>query len=75
MSPTRHRVLIRTLSILRGLEAGRRVTVTGLAAEYHVSPRTIWRDFEAFQDAGYPICAYPDSGEGAPKEFWLQRKR
>jgi predicted DNA-binding transcriptional regulator YafY len=73
MSPSRHRVLVRTLSILRAMEAGGRYTLRRLAVEHHVCERTIRRDLEAMQQAGFPIGRTPDTGEGLPGLYWLQK--
>lgn len=52
----RHTEIVRQWTLLRTLEASRLgVTVNQLARELRVSTRTIWRDMEALQTAGFPL--------------------
>lgn len=49
----RSATLIRTLSLLRVLEQGRSFTLYELAQRFGVTTRTIRRDFQALEAAGY----------------------
>jgi predicted DNA-binding transcriptional regulator YafY len=51
----RNQEVIRQWSILRDLEASRRATIDELAERTGVSTRTIRRDLEALQAAGFPL--------------------
>lgn len=51
----RNQEVIRQWSILRDLESSRRVTIDELAERTGVSTRTIRRDLEALQTAGFPL--------------------
>ena len=51
----RNQEVIRQWSILRDLESSRRVTIDELAERTGVSTRTIRRDLEALQAAGFPL--------------------
>ncbi len=52
----RNRQVVRQLSILRRLASARvAVTYYELAEAFSVSSRTIRRDFEAIQEAGFPV--------------------
>jgi predicted DNA-binding transcriptional regulator YafY len=51
----RNAEVIRQWNILRAIEASRRATIDGLAAQEGVSTRTIRRDLEALQAAGFPL--------------------
>ncbi|MAG70483.1 MAG: hypothetical protein CL471_09370 [Acidobacteria bacterium] len=62
----RNAEVIRQLSVLRELEASRRGTIDGLAQKMAVTTRTIRRDLEALQTAGFPI--YDEQVDG--KRFW-----
>lgn len=49
---------IRQWKILRTLDARRQgATVTALAEELGVTPRTIWRDMAALQEVGFPLTS------------------
>jgi len=67
----RNAEVIRQWSILRDLEASRRVTIDELAARTGVSTRTIRRDLEALQTAGFPL--YDEVHDG--KRFWTLEHR
>jgi predicted DNA-binding transcriptional regulator YafY len=58
----RNAEVIRQWKILRRIEAGRLTTVRDLAEEHQVTERTIRRDLEALQEAGFPL--YDDRHEG-----------
>ncbi|HJO38570.1 MAG: transcriptional regulator [Vicinamibacterales bacterium] len=62
----RNAEVIRQWSVLRELEASRRGTIDGLAQKMAVTTRTIRRDLEALQTAGFPI--YDEQVDG--KRFW-----
>ncbi len=51
----RNSEVIRQWKVLRGIEAGRFASVPELAREHKVTERTIRRDLEALQEAGFPI--------------------
>ena len=51
----RNAEVIRQWSILRDLEASRRLTIDDLAARTGVTTRTIRRDLEALQASGFPL--------------------
>jgi predicted DNA-binding transcriptional regulator YafY len=54
----------RLLAIIILLLNRKRVSATQLAEYFEVSPRTIYRDLEAINQAGVPIVAFPGSGGG-----------
>jgi predicted DNA-binding transcriptional regulator YafY len=58
----RNAEVIRQWKILRRIEAGRLTTVRDLAEEHQVTDRTIRRDLEALQEAGFPL--YDDRRDG-----------
>ena len=62
----RNAEVIRQWSVLRELEASRRETIASLARKTEVTTRTIRRDLEALQTAGFPI--YDELIDG--KRFW-----
>ena len=62
----RNAEVIRQWKILKTIEAGRFVSSAKLAAAYGVTERTIRRDIEALQEAGFPI--YDDRADG--KKVW-----
>jgi predicted DNA-binding transcriptional regulator YafY len=67
----RNAEVIRQWSILKELEASRRVTIDDLALRTGVTTRTIRRDLEALQTAGFPL--FDETHDG--KKFWtLERK-
>ena len=67
----RNAEVIRQWSILRDLEGSRRVTIDELAERTGVTTRTIRRDLEALQLAGFPL--YDESHEG--KKYWTLEQR
>ena len=62
----RNAEVIRQWKILKTIEAGRWTSSADLAAEHGVTERTIRRDIEALQEAGFPL--YDDKREG--KRVW-----
>jgi predicted DNA-binding transcriptional regulator YafY len=62
----RNAEVIRQWSILKDLEASRRVTIDDLARRTGVTTRTIRRDLEALQTAGFPL--YDETHDG--KKYW-----
>ena len=63
----RNAEVIRQWSILRDLEASRRLTIDDLAERTKVSTRTIRRDLEALQASGFSL--YDEQIEG--KRYWM----
>lgn len=67
----RNAEVIRQWSILRDLEASRRLTIDDLAHRTQVSTRTIRRDLDALQAAGFPLFDEVEEG----KRYWrLEQK-
>jgi proteasome accessory factor B len=62
----RNAEVIRQWKILKTVEAGRFTSSARLAAEHGVTERTIRRDVEALQEAGFPL--YDDRQDG--KKVW-----
>lgn len=62
----RNAEVIRQWNILRAIEASRRATIDALAESQRVTTRTIRRDLEALQTAGFPL--YDELVDG--KRFW-----
>lgn len=62
----RNAEVIRQWKILKTIEAGRYTTTRDLADEHDVTERTIRRDIEALQEAGFPL--YDEKSEG--KKIW-----
>jgi predicted DNA-binding transcriptional regulator YafY len=62
----RNAEVIRQWKILKTVEAGRYTTAADLAAAYSVTERTIRRDIEALQEAGFPL--YDDRTDG--RKVW-----
>jgi predicted DNA-binding transcriptional regulator YafY len=58
----RNAEVIRQWKILKRIEAGRYTSTADLADEHGVTERTIRRDIEALQEAGFPL--YDDRAEG-----------
>jgi predicted DNA-binding transcriptional regulator YafY len=67
----RNAEVIRQWTILRDLEASRRLTIEEMAARTGVTTRTIRRDLEALQSAGFPL--YDEVHEG--KKYWLLEQK
>jgi predicted DNA-binding transcriptional regulator YafY len=67
----RNAEVIRQWSILRDLEASRRLTIDDLASRTGVTTRTIRRDLEALQSAGFPL--FDEAYEG--KKYWTLEHR
>jgi proteasome accessory factor B len=62
----RNAEVIRQWRILKRIEAGRYTTANDLADEHGVTERTIRRDIEALQEAGFPL--YDERSEG--RKVW-----
>lgn len=67
----RNAEVIRQWSILKDLEASRRVTIDDLADRTGVTTRTIRRDLEALQTAGFPL--YDEVHDG--KKYWTLEQK
>jgi predicted DNA-binding transcriptional regulator YafY len=67
----RNAEVIRQWSILRELESSRRLTIDEMAARPGVWSRTIRRDLEALQAAGFPL--FDDLQDG--KRYWMLEQR
>jgi predicted DNA-binding transcriptional regulator YafY len=67
----RNAEVIRQWSILKELEASRRVTIDELAARTGVTTRTIRRDLEALQTAGFPL--FDETHDG--KKYWTLEQK
>jgi predicted DNA-binding transcriptional regulator YafY len=67
----RNAEVIRQWSILRDLEGARRLTIDDLAERTGVTTRTIRRDLEALQLAGFPL--YDESHDG--KKYWILEQK
>jgi predicted DNA-binding transcriptional regulator YafY len=62
----RNAEVIRQWKILKTIESGRYTTAAELAQEHGVTERTIRRDIEALQEAGFPL--YDDRADG--RKVW-----
>ena len=62
----RNAEVIRQWKILKRIEAGRYTTTRDLAEEHGVTERTIRRDIEALQEAGFPL--YDERADG--RKVW-----
>src|SRR5207344_1256329 len=62
----RNAEVIRQWKILKTIETGRYTTTQALAEEHDVTERTIRRDIEALQEAGFPL--YDDRQDG--RKVW-----
>jgi predicted DNA-binding transcriptional regulator YafY len=62
----RNAEVIRQWKILKTIESGRYTTAGELASEHGVTERTIRRDIEALQEAGFPL--YDDRADG--RKVW-----
>ena len=58
----RNAEVIRQWKILKRIEKSRYVTASDLAEEHGVALRTIRRDIEALQEAGFPLYDDRESG-------------
>ena len=67
----RNAEVIRQWTILRDLESSRRLTIDDLAGRTGVTTRTIRRDLEALQEAGFPL--FDEVHEG--KRYWTLEQR
>src|SRR5688500_4373104 len=67
----RNAEVIRQWSILRDLESSRRLTIDDLAGRTGVTTRTIRRDLEALQAAGFPL--YDEVHDG--RKYWTLEQR
>jgi predicted DNA-binding transcriptional regulator YafY len=67
----RNAEVIRQWTILRDLEASRRLTIDDLAQRTGVTTRTIRRDLEALQSAGFPL--FDESHDG--KKYWTLEQK
>lgn len=67
----RNAEVIRQWSILRDLESSRRLTIDDLAGRTGVTTRTIRRDLEALQAAGFPL--YDEIHDN--KRYWTLEQR
>jgi predicted DNA-binding transcriptional regulator YafY len=67
----RNAEVIRQWTILRELEASRRLTIDDMAERTGVTTRTIRRDLEALQSAGFPL--FDESHEG--KRYWILEQK
>jgi predicted DNA-binding transcriptional regulator YafY len=67
----RNAEVIRQWSILKDLEASRRMTIDEMAARTGVTTRTIRRDLEALQEAGFPLFDEVHDG----KRYWTLEQR
>jgi predicted DNA-binding transcriptional regulator YafY len=67
----RNAEVIRQWSILRDLEASRRLTIDEMASRTGVTTRTIRRDLEALQEAGFPLFDEVHDG----KKYWTLEQR
>jgi predicted DNA-binding transcriptional regulator YafY len=67
----RNAEIIRQWTILRELEASRRLTIDDMAGRTGVTTRTIRRDLEALQSAGFPL--FDESHEG--RKYWMLEQK
>lgn len=67
----RNAEVIRQWSILRDLESSRRLTIDEMASRTGVTTRTIRRDLEALQEAGFPLFDEVHDG----KRYWRLEQR
>src|ERR671915_917769 len=67
----RNAEVIRQWTILRELEASRRLTIDEMAQRSGVTTRTIRRDLEALQSAGFPL--FDELHEG--KKYWTLEQK
>ena len=67
----RNAEVIRQWTILKALEASRRATIDELAKQTGVTTRTIRRDLDALQEAGFPLFDEVHDG----KKFWTLEQK
>lgn len=67
----RNAEVIRQWTILKEIEASRRATIDDLASRTGVSTRTIRRDLEALQTAGFPL--FDETHDG--KKYWTMEQK
>ena len=67
----RNAEVIRQWTILKELEASRRATIDDLARQTGVTTRTIRRDLDALQEAGFPLFDEVHDG----KKFWTLEQK
>ena len=67
----RNAEVIRQWTILRELEASRRPTIDDMAERTGVTTRTIRRDLEALQSAGFPL--FDETHDG--KKYWMLEQK
>ena len=67
----RNAEVIRQWTILKELEASRRATIDDLARQTGVTTRTIRRDLEALQEAGFPL--FDETHDG--KKYWTLEQK
>lgn len=67
----RNAEVIRQWTILRELESSRRLTIDDMAQRTGVTTRTIRRDLEALQSAGFPL--FDESHDG--KKYWVLEQK
>jgi predicted DNA-binding transcriptional regulator YafY len=67
----RNAEVIRQWTILKALEASRRATIDDLAKQTGVTTRTIRRDLDALQEAGFPL--FDELHDG--KKFWTLEQK
>jgi predicted DNA-binding transcriptional regulator YafY len=67
----RNAEVIRQWSLLRDLEASRSLTIDDMASRTGVTTRTIRRDLEALQEAGFPL--FDEMRDG--KRYWKLEQR
>lgn len=66
----------RLISIIMILLENKKISATKLAEMFEVTPRTIYRDIEAINQAGIPIITYPgvNGGIGIMEEYKISKK-
>src|SRR5688572_31005344 len=67
----RNAEVIRQWTILKAMEASRRATIDDLARQTGVTTRTIRRDLDALQEAGFPL--FDELHDG--KKFWTLEQK
>jgi proteasome accessory factor B len=67
----RNAEVIRQWTILRELEASRRLTIDDMAEKTGVTTRTIRRDLEALQSAGFPL--FDETHDG--RKYWMLEQK